>query len=422
MKAAPEDFVVEEIVESGAVIRAGMRYGPEALGMKAHEDGRFCAFVMQKRMWNTVQALSALAKRLGRSIRSAGWAGTKDRISVSTQLCSMFGASPQQVELLQVKDISINGAWLSDSKVRLGELRGNRFSVLARTDDAEAKDCADAICSELNGVFPNYYGAQRFGSRGNNVKVGMHIIKGEFEEAAMEFLAGTSGESMREAVEARQRLERDRDFAAALEYFPSHLKYERLVLRHLARCPTDYANALRRLPRGLSLMFVHAVEAYLFNEELTERVRSGAGAARGDGDIVCSADAIGFPEMRTANLFNASSPEEGELFVLANVIGYGSKLNDAEARLLERHQMEKEMFRVAHMPELGSKGALRPLFAPYVDMRVSIEERGALFSFSLPAGSYATVLLNEFVEQAAEQRDGNRSHQGSPHDSNEYIG
>src|SRR5271157_3760116 len=121
IKSSPEDFVVGEIVGNGTALEPGIKYSPGTLGLE-EKEGKFCIFVLQKRDWNTAQALKAIAKMLRKGIKSMGFAGTKDRMSVSVQLCSAFGATASQLTGMHVKDIQINGAWLGDSEVRMGDL------------------------------------------------------------------------------------------------------------------------------------------------------------------------------------------------------------------------------------------------------------------------------------------------------------
>ena len=65
---------------------------------------------------------------------------------------------------------------------------------------------------------------------------------------------------------------------------------------------------------------------------------------------------------------------------------------------MEKVGISKESFKVSNMPELNCKGSRRVLFAPFNGFSTSEENNGVRFSFSLPSGSYATVLLDEFVK------------------------
>ncbi len=396
IKDSAEDFLVEEITKSGKALSIGEKVSCEQVGMQSSASGKFTVFVMQKRDWNTIQALKMLAKKAGRGIRSTAFAGTKDRASISTQLCSIFGANAERVSTLHVKDITINGAWQSDTGVEIGGLLGNRFTITVRETDATVEGI-NKIASELNGICPNYFGEQRFGFRSNNVSVGLSIIKGEFEQAAMDFLTNTSNERNLDSIEAREKLGRERDFKAALEYFPRHLKYEMTVIEYLSRYTTDYANAMRRLPRQLTLMFVHSVESQIFNKEVESRVSGARNELQAD-DLFCEADKFGFPDMKNVKSANDTKPE-GRYFTVGNIVGYESKqINDNEKSIMDGMGITQEMFKIQSMPELSCKGNYRALFTPFTDFSCEASESTAKLSFSLPAGAYATVLMDEFIQ------------------------
>ena len=387
IKSMPEDFIVREITADGTVLEPGTKY--EGTG---ESIGKFTRFVLQKRNWNTMQALKAVAQASGKGIRSIGFAGTKDRTSVSVQMCSIFGVEPEKVLRTSIKDISINGAWGSGEGIKLGDLLGNRFSVRLR--QAANAENLSGIEEELSGTFPNYYGEQRFGYRENNLNMGISLLKGDYRNALLLYLTDTTNEKMSESIMARERLADELDFQEALHYFPKHLKYERSVIEYLSRYPGSYLNALKRLPRHLLLMFVHSVESHIFNISVADRVVNGETRPI-QGDYVCGKSASGFPDLSTARKYDGEGTEG--IFVLGNLVGYGTEmLSEAEQKAMDDMGLSKEMFRMKGMPELSSKGVPRPIFAPYLGFRI-IESDGPVLEFSLPNGSYATVLLHEFV-------------------------
>lgn len=392
VKSSPEDFVVSEIVGNGTALEPGTKYAPEMLGFE-EKQGKFCVFVLQKKNWNTSQALKAIAKKLGKGMRSMGFAGTKDRMSISTQLCSAFAAVPPQLLGIHIKDIDINGAWVSDSEIGMGDLIGNRFTVTVR--NASAQELLEKALGTLDGVFPNYFGDQRFGYRNNNVDVGLAILKGNFEEAAMKFLTDTKNELQEDAIDARTKLAETRDFKAAMQQFPRYLKYERTVLEYLSRYPTNYANAIRKLPRSLSLMFVHAVEDSIFNEELKRRVEEGITTPR-ESELVCGPNSYGFPDIKSVGRYSSGSDRA---FLVGNMVGYDTKeLTELEASLLDEFGITLESFKANGIKELNCKGSFRAMFAPYRWISSRIDQSIAELKFELPSGSYATVLLDELVD------------------------
>lgn len=393
IKKDPEDFVVNEITLGGIRLVEGMLYTAEEVGAGRDQNGRFTTFVLQKRNWNTIQALQALAKVCGRGTKSVGYAGMKDRVSTSTQLASIFGVVPEAVRGARFRDISVNGAWLSREGVRLGDLLGNHFGV--RVSGCEASEGGvDAILRELNNRMPNYFDSQRFGMRMNNFRVGMHMLNNDLQSAAIEFLTSYSNESNEEARSARKRLADELDFGEALKYFPSYLKHERSALEYLSKNATDFGGALRRIPRGIQMMFVHSVEALIFNAVLEGMMKDGE---LHDARLSCGVNAYGFPDIEAAGVARPSGKE----IPVANLIGYNTdaaSLNGYETAVLKGLGLETSSFRIRSMPELSVKGSFRALLVPVRDLERNVSGDSLVLSFSLPSGSYATVLVNEITK------------------------
>ena len=393
LRSSSEDFVVKEITENGTTLESGTAYSGEQLG-RAGDGGRgkHIEFVMEKRNWNTVDALIAVAKRLGHGRKSIGYAGTKDRNAVTVQLASVFSPDDADLRSLGIKDIRINGQWRGDG-VGMGDVLGNAFEITVR--DAKRVDNAGAIAEELGGRMPNYFGEQRFGYRGNNWKIGAAMLRGDFEGAVDEYLTYTGNEVNAEASAARTRYAEERDPKQALSYFPKFLKGERTVLAHLAMHGGNYANALRLLPRGTLLMFVHAVQSSVFNSELEARVRAGDFSSA----AYAGEDFYGFPDME-----RISGSGKFALGVLPGYASRGEELGAYAREAMERMQIGGEQFAMRQMPELSMKGAYRPLLAPVKDLACDVIDGGSYrLGFSLPSGSYATALLNEFMKQGAAQ-------------------
>ncbi|QLJ53417.1 MAG: tRNA pseudouridine(13) synthase [Candidatus Fermentimicrarchaeum limneticum] len=392
LKSSPEDFIVEEITKEGEVLELGKRFEKEG-------DGDFTRFVLQKRNWNTLQALREIGNKLHCGMKRFGYAGVKDRNAVTTQLASAFRIDRTALLSVRIKDIQINGAWRAKEKVRIGELLGNRFTITARDAAADAETAVNGIYADTNGLFPNYFGEQRFGSiRKNTHLVGKAIVSGNFKEAVWNYLTYLDEAEREEGKEARKKLAEDGDFKKALDYFPKYLGYERTMLNHLSANPTDYVNALRKLPRGLSLMFVHAYQSYIFNKTLSKKISEGRVSIE-LGDMFCGKDRFGFPkldEVRKAE----SRAEAGEYLPVGRVIGYETtELSDEERGILEEEGVSEKEFLINSFPELSSKGTLRSFFISVEKLRFSYESDKMIFNFCLPSGSYATSLMREFIDR-----------------------
>jgi tRNA(Glu) U13 pseudouridine synthase TruD len=51
--------------------------------------------------------------------------------------------------------------------------------------------------------------------------------------------------------------------------------YEKKMLRHLTKYPNDYAGALRKIPKRIRRLYVHAYQAYVFNQKLQQAILKG---------------------------------------------------------------------------------------------------------------------------------------------------
>ena len=391
IKEAPEDFKVEEITSAGVALEIGRKYKPGEIGFSEARDGGFSMIVLQKRNWNTTQALKAIANSVGRGPRSVGFAGTKDRVAESVQLATIFGAEPASLIGINIKDIAINGAWKCDRKISMGELAGNRFAIRVRGGGA---DELKELEPSLGGSFPNYFGKQRFGTRGNNHMIGLDMLKGDFESAVMRFLSEPGGETNADARAARERLGKSYDFTDALSYFPKHLKYERSLINYLAAHDSDWLGAIRSLPRPLSLMFVHSVENAIFNAEVADRMASGYVKPRQD-DRVCMPDAARFFDLK--NVYSGQERPDG--IVMLNILGHMTeRITEFEKESMDGLGIEPADFKVRGISELSCKGSMRVMMSPYREFSAVDEDGAAVVRFSLPAGSYATVMLSQIVD------------------------
>lgn len=382
IKSVPEDFLVEEIAPDGTIFEFDRPIS------RPDEPGPFLHFVLQKVDWATPSAISEIAKRLHTSQSNFNFAGSKDKLAITTQIASVRGTSKEAMMDLRIKDISINGEWAARDRVQLGDLLGNRFTIRVRGASEGAEEKVAAISGELEGKFPNYFGEQRFGSsRRNTHLVGEKLLKGETEEALLMYLCDSEGETHREATLARKELSETRDWARALKSFPQHLRLERSMLAYLSRKPDDYSGALRSLPRNILLMFIHAYQSDLFNRLLSERlIESGGVLELEEGEYFCG-ETLGFPDLNKT---------EGEGWISAKLIGYNTPLNKREKELFETLGIQKDAFRMKELPEVASKGTYRTLLAPLKDFNFIADT--TTFKFALPSGSYATVAMREFMD------------------------
>jgi tRNA pseudouridine13 synthase len=242
------------------------------------------------------------------------------------------------------------------------------------------------------GGAPNFFGHQRFGTKRPITHiVGRHIVNGRWEEAAMAFLAESSENENPETRQARQQLWRTGNFGEALQYFPPRLRYERIMLRHLARHPRDFVNAFRRLPAKLCELFVQAYQSYLFNRVLSRRMKLGIPINLPQkGDFTLKIDEKDVVALQLVGFKHSfSSAVQGEI----------------EKEILEEEKATPQQFRIALIPRISAHGGLRTALSPIEDLTFETKtdstnpsKRVMNISFTLGKGSYATVVLREIMK------------------------
>lgn len=135
---------------------------------------------VRKRGLNTEQAAKQLARLAGITRREVGYAGMKDRHAVTVQWFSLYlpGRADPQWGELP-EGMTILESLRHTRKLKTGALSGNRFVIVLR----ECQGDRDALlrrveAASVKGV-PNYFGEQRFGHDGGNIAAAQAMFSGK---------------------------------------------------------------------------------------------------------------------------------------------------------------------------------------------------------------------------------------------------
>jgi tRNA pseudouridine13 synthase len=424
IRKSVEDFVVEEVLVDGSKASIKKAAEPRVLGASDAKQ-RYLLCVLVKRNWDTFIALKNIAKQLDVSQRQIQIAGIKDARAVTAQYITVENFSMEEAVRVTVKDIQIRPLGYVREKLSTYYLLGNNFTISVReikhSESTVAKRTNEtAAALEAIGGIPNYFGHQRFGTtRPITHLVGKAIAEGDFEEAAMLFLAKPSVHEHPSSRSARAELQSTRDFKLALQDFPKQLRYELLMLRHLVEKPEDFVGAFRRLPVKLQALFVQAYQSYLFNRFLSERVKNGFSLNRAEvGDFVVNVERSGLPMVNVAKVADAENLSKINVLVKASrmrvalpLVGAKQSLSHGvmgqiEKQVLEEESVETGNFRVDAVREMGRRGGLRAVVASVRNFKLlgtsactaRQKAHRAELSFMLLRGSYATMLLREIMK------------------------
>jgi tRNA pseudouridine13 synthase len=359
-RATPEDFLVEEIPAY------------EAAGAGEHLYVRF-----RKRGLTTLQAVEALARRLGANGRDAGTAGLKDRHAVAVQTASFpwpLGRALPAAASLEGEGLEVLGLARHGNKLRTGHLRGNRFVIVLRDLDPGEVGALGAAFERLGDIsVPNWYGPQRFGRDGDNA------------DRARAWLAG------RAPVPRQPRVRRLQFSALQSELF--HRVLERRVADGSWREPLEgdlvqregggsmrpWPLADRGAPRA------EAVDA----REAGARGGPSEGGAEGAGEGQSGVDEAG----ATEGPWRPTGPM------------YGARMRwpSGRAEALEREVLGAALGDGALLERWSSlgEGARRPLALTPRRVRAAAPAEGSgslRVEFVLPKGAYATTVLGALCQ------------------------
>lgn len=402
-----EDFIVVELMPNRIACLPGVAK------TLSTGSGDYVWFVLEKRGVDTVTALKAVARALGVSHKRLSVAGLKDASALALQVACVEGVEPARIPSQVGEKIRIHDVFRMPFKLSTGMLCGNLFEVLVRdmaVCSSAAEERIKGIAEELEGVggAPNYYGYQRFGTiRPLTHTIGKYVLLGRFEEAVGELLTRVFPRESERAKEARLYLASTWDIEGALKIFPRRLHHERAVLHYLAKHPEDCAGAIRTLPLSVRLLFVEAYQSYLFNKVLSRRMELGLPLHLPvEGDLLAIGECgKAILRVRDSNLDKMTELVlKGRAEAVGNVFGYASVLAEGVPGEIEREVLREEgaslgVFKVKGMPELSSRGTVRPLTLMPEDFAWGLESPcSTRFKFSLRKGMYATVFLREFVK------------------------
>ena len=390
LRSVPEDFIVEEIPL------------PEKGGM----TGPYLICRLTKTNWELQHAIKEIAKRLGISHRRIGWAGTKDRNAVTQQMISIYKVSAEQVSQLRLKDITLEPVGQANEALSLGDLMGNRFTIIIRdTTPDELEEQVHATSEMVSEGIPNYFGLQRFGAtRPVTHLVGESILRRDFEQAVVTYIGKVFPGESDQARAARTAFFETRDIQAALHDLPPQMSFERAMLHYLHTHPDDYSGALLELPPKLLSMFVSAFQSFLFNSVLSQRFDDGHTLTE---PLV--GDRLIFANGRTDRVTSTNSTavslhiRRGKCSIALFMPGRDpveptSEGEKAVVALLEKYHITAENFKQAStFVHTKFDGAWRPI-ALKTGMDYLVDKNNVRLKFTLPPGHYATTVCREFMK------------------------
>jgi tRNA pseudouridine13 synthase len=284
-----------------------------------------------------------VARRLDIAVSEVGTAGLKDRQAVTRQMVSVPAEAEPRLSQLDGDGIRLLNVSRHGNKLKPGHLHGNRFRILIRDADADAGQRLSPLIERLRrDGLANFYGEQRFGHDGETVLLGL------------------------------------------------------AMLRRQTRPDGGKTNVRNPFLRKLALS---AAQSALFNHCLAGRMRDGLMRRVLPGDVMARWPFGGMfvteePMREQARLEAREIVPAGPMFG-RKMFRAATEAAQREEQVLHDAELTPQAF--ADFGKLLS-GTRRHNLVYVEDLTANLEADGVRVTFTLPAGSYATVLLREITK------------------------
>ncbi|MEN8167335.1 MAG: tRNA pseudouridine(13) synthase TruD [Pseudomonadota bacterium] len=309
----------------------------EILGFEPDGEGEHVLLQLRKRETNTLWLARQLARLAKVPNRDVSYAGLKDRHALTSQWFSVRLAGQPEPDWreLESEQVELLRAERHLRKLRIGALQGNRFRLLIRELSADKSALEQRLRQIQNAGMPNYFGEQRFGHDYGNL-----------------------------------------DQATAL-----------------------FEHRLGKIDRKLRGLLISAARSQLFNQLLAARIEQGNWNRAMSGDhMKLAGSRSGFP-IEWVDETISKRCRESDIHPSGPLWGRGSALVSGESLQLEEAVLAPFATWRSGLEHVGLEQDRRPLRIRLDDLNWRFPDHDSLLlEFSLPAGSYATVLLRELLK------------------------
>ena len=360
LRLLPQDFIVEEVTPEGYLATIE----PEPLPTTTIDDELPTIYAdLVKLGIGTPEAIKQAAALLNITPRQIGFAGLKDAKALTSQRISLRRTSWQKVStIVPGSHIFLKPKSAGKGAMAIGQLSGNRFTILVRTESSTDEEQLGRRAQTLQrDGFANYYGVQRFGNRLLNPHLGKLLCQGKPLEAIKIYLttAGPFDTPIYKEVRRRAALQYGQwaDMLTTFDKLPYSFRYERLLLKALIAHEDNWPRVLLAIEDQVRF-WVYSYASYVVNHLLSRVLHEG----------------LSIPDPLPLPL---GGPHSDELY----------------AEYLSKHGIASYHEQLKPYPYVIQKTrAITPWITPQVH-QVATVPAGSLLSFTLPKAAYATTFL-----------------------------
>ncbi len=385
IKVTPDDFVVTEKVT--------LRLTP---------SGRYRIYLLEKRYWNTLDALRVIARASGAKLAHIGYGGRKDRYARTCQHISV----PREYALRSPEpNLTLTFLGFSDDFISARSIEANEFEITVRKVEPSDVSSLRARLAEISRWgFPNYFDDQRFGSVSKPDEFfAEKVIMGHYRGALKLYFTVVHPEQSADEKRRRRAIDAlwpTRDWEGIEKLCKTAV--ERAICRRLSEgaSRSRLAAAIELIPRDELSMFFAAYQSFLWNKTLERILISYAGHL--DNLFVVKGKIMDYrfyrmlPQEVFRHLAGLEIPTVSRKMPVTE-----PEVEEAIRQVLEERSVRPVQFGPRDIRKVHFKSFLRSAiviprdfqWGPFIEDDLYAGRMKLRMKFVLPPGSFATMLV-----------------------------
>jgi tRNA pseudouridine13 synthase len=394
IKKNTEDFHVHEIINNIFL---------EQISPEQNTSNIFPIYEIRKKGMDSSHAILALRKKTGLDLKIVG---IKDAKATTIQYASSSSNKREVIKNIDLGKIKLTLVGFSRKPIEKNNLVGNTFNIRIVGPKRDKLDSISQFLGDINSL-GNYYGLQRFGSeRLVTHLVGKAILERKFDKAVEILLTYTTNYDSKFSREIREKLRDIKNTPNLIHEIPPGMDIEKNLAQVILR-GKDSILALRTIPINIRRLFVQAYQAYLFNKTLSIAIRDEFSLTVPEENDLCFdvfEDNLIFGKIRKYEKEKHTDSRIQRLPII-RLPGYSfqpgkNRFDTIIKEFMKYENITAKDFFIKEMQELSESGGFRQACYVCKNFKHKIEENSLMVGFSVPKGSYATVLLRELIKPA----------------------
>lgn len=393
LRQLPEDFIVEEVISPA-----------EISSCFARRAGQYALYRLEKKHITTLDAVEIISRVWKKKREEIGFCGLKDKHAYAKQYLSIRNGPKKNLEL---RAFSLKYLGERNKQLEIGDLCKNRFRITIRDLSKEEVELIRKRFTEIERFgFPNYFDYQRFGAvRPSGKFIARYLLKKDYETALKYILAFPSKyETKIKKKISKTIAEHWGKWKELMDLIPK--SSERSIINYLKNHPENFKTAFELIEKRLRFLIVTSYQSYLWNEMVKLYLKKNLA----ENNLIL----LSYPiEKFTLDLFFYHSLPEEKIEQWKNLsfplpvhnLKLEKELKEIYEEVLARENLTIEDFKLRGMKKTYFPKDERKIILLPEELKILGTENDKLnpnrlsteISFSLPSGSYATILIKRLT-------------------------